>query len=308
MCSFVLRTPFYLIMKLKGFSEQQERRLSKIAHKCFKKQLGKFLQSQKALAIPVTYLILFVSLMAIISVTYSFAVVKISARGALLRASVAKQNMQVLDDAVRSVAWTSGASKAVYMDDCGGIFQTQPTAKNLVLNFTDEQSFHSILFNSSVGKAFCKLEPSEVNYEGLYIRGDGRAIINQSSFTMTQLYAETGNDAKELTLCYRPSATTATVGTSNGKPLNLIRIYILNLNSSQNLTLREKFYLKATASSVATTTSQYEFNQSVSSLAIKAVFDGTLGTVWLPISSNAEGAVVNVEIVVCNIKIQRAGV
>ncbi|MDI6847787.1 MAG: hypothetical protein QMD23_06640 [Candidatus Bathyarchaeia archaeon] len=42
--------------------------------------------------------------MAIISVTYSPAVVKISARGAYFRASVAKQNMQALDDAVRSVA------------------------------------------------------------------------------------------------------------------------------------------------------------------------------------------------------------
>jgi hypothetical protein len=216
--------------------------------------------------------------------------------------------VQVLDDAVRSVAWSFGASKVVYMDDCGGILQTQPTAKNLVLNFTDEQSFYAIPFNSSVGKASYELEPSEFNYEGLYIRGDGRAIINQSSFTMTQLYVATGDDAKELTLCYRPSATAATIGTSNGKPLNLIRIYILNLNSSQALRLREKFYLKITGINVATVTRQYEFNQSVSSLALKAVFDGTSSTVWLPISSSAEGAFVNLELVVCNIKIQRAEV
>ena len=276
--------------------------------KCFKKQIRKFLQSKKALAIPVTYLILFTSLIAIISVTYSFAVVKISARGALLKASVAKQNMQVLDDAVRSVAWSFGASKAVYMDDCGGIFQTQPTAKNLVLNFTDEQTFYDILFSSSVGKAFYQFESSEFSYEGLYIRGDGRAIINQSSFTMTQLYVETGNDAKELTLCYRPSATAATVGTSNGKPLNLIRIYILNLNSSQTLVLREKFYLKVTSLNVTTVTSQYEFNQSISSLVLEAVFDETTSIVRLPISSNADGAFVNLELVVCSIKIQKAEV
>ena len=276
--------------------------------KCFKKQLRKFLQSKRALAIPVTYLILFASLIVIISVTYSFAVVKISARGALLKASIAKQNMQVLDDAVRSVAWSFGASKVVYMDDCGGVFQTQPIAKNLVLNFTDEQTFYAILFNSSVGEAFFELEPSEFNYDGLFIRGDGRAIINQSSFTMTQLYVATGDDAKELTLCYRPSATAATVGTSNEKPLNLIRIYVLNLNSSQTLMLREKFYLKVTSLNVTTVTRQYEFNQSVSSLALKAVFDGTSSTVWLPISSNADGAVVNLELVVCSIRFQRAEV
>ena len=276
--------------------------------KCIKKQLREFLQSKKALAIPVTYLILFASLIAVISVTYSFAIVKISARGALLKASVAKQNMQVLDDAVRSVAWSFGASKVVYMDDCGGIFHTEPATKNLVLNFTDEQSFHDIVFNSSVGKAFYELEPSQSNYEGLYIRGDGRAIINQSSFTLTQLYVVTGDDSKELTLCYRPSATAATVGTSSGKPLNLIRIYIVNLNSSQTLMLREKFYLKVTGVNVTTVTRQYEFNQSVSSLALKAVFDETTSVVRLPISSNAEGAFVNLELVVSNVRIQKAEV
>lgn len=256
------------------------------------------------MAIPVAYLILFVSLMAIISVTYSFAVVKISARGALLKASVAKQNMQVLDDAVRSVAWSFGASEVIYMDDCGGTFQTEPTAKNLLINFTDEQSFYDIVFNSSVGKASFELEPSESNDDDFFVRGDNRAIINQSAFTMMQLYFATGENAKELVLCYRPSATVALIGTSNGKPLNLIRIHIINLNSSQNIMLKEKFYLKVTSISVTTTTSQHEFTRSFSSLALKAVFDGTMTTVWLPISSNAQGAVVSVEIVVCNVKIQ----
>lgn len=279
-----------------------------LQEKNLKKQLARFLCSKRALAVPVTYLILFASLIVIISVTYSFAVAKISARGALLKASVAKQNMQVLDNVVRSVAWSSGASKVVYMDDCGGIFQAQPTAKNLVMNFTDEQSFYDVVFNSSIGKVFYKLEPSEFSYDGLFIRGDDRAIINQSSSTMTQLYVTTSNDTKELVLCYRPAATVAVISANNGKPQNLICMYIVNLNSSQNLMLRQKFYLKVISANVATTTHQYEFNQSVTSLAFKSVFGGTLNTVWLPISSNAEGAVVNLQIVVCNIKIQRVEV
>jgi len=287
----------------------QERRLLKtLHHQCLRKRLGKLLHSKQALAIPVTYLILFVSLIAIISVTYSFAVVKISAKGALLKASVARQNMLFLDDAVHSVAWSFGASEVVYMDDCGGIFQTEPTAKSLLINFTDEQSFHDIVFNSSVGKIFYELEPSESNDDGLFIRGDDRAIINQNAFTMTQLYFATGTDAKELTLCYRPSATAAPIGTTNGKPLNVIRVHIINLNSSKNTMLREKFRLEVTSISVTTSTSQYEFNQSVSSLALRAVFDGTLSTVWLPILSDAQGAFVNVEIVLCNVKIQKVEV
>lgn len=259
------------------------------------------------MAIPVTYLVLFVSLVAIISVTYSFAIVKISTRGALLKASVAKQNMQVLDGAVRSVAWSFGASEVVYMDDCGGVFQTWSTAKSLIVNFTDVTSFYDIVFNSSVGKVCYTLESSESS-DGLFIRGDYRAIINQSAFTMTQLYFAAGTDAEELTLCYRPSATAASIGTRNGKPLNLIRIHVINLNCSQNLMLREKFYLKVTAVNVTTAMRQYEFNASVFSLALKVVFGGTLSTVWLPISSNAEGAAVNLEIVTCNVKIERVEV
>lgn len=273
-----------------------------------KRQLKGFLKSKRALAIPVTYLLLFVSLMAIISMTYSFAVVKINSRGALLRASVAKQNMQFLDDAVHSVAWSFSASEVVYMDNCGGIFKTENTAKNLALNFTDEQTFYSVLFNSPVGRMYYKLDDSEFNEDGSYIRGDDRAVINQTAFTMTQLYVMTVDDAKQLALSYRPLATAAAIGTSGGKPLNLIRINVINVNSSANLSQQEKFYLKVTSVNVTTTKTRYEFNQSVSSLAIKSVFDGKETTVWLPISSISDGVVVDVEVDVCYVTIQRAEV
>ena len=286
----------------------QERRLSKTVYKkLFRKTLRRIFKSKKGLAIPVTYMVLFVSLMAIISVTYSFAVVKIGARGALLKASVAKHNMLVLDDAVHSVAWSFGASKVVYMDDCGGVFQMQPSARSLLINFTDEQTFHTVVFNKSIGTASYELQPSEINYDGLFIRGDERTIIN-NSFTMTQLYVTSGDNAKELVLCYRPSAASAVINANNGKPQNLIRIHILKFESFHSLTCREQFYIKVTSLNVTTIPYQYEFNQSISSLALQAVSDGTLATIWLPISSNAEGAVVNVETVVCHIEIQKAGV
>jgi hypothetical protein len=272
------------------------------------KKLLRFLWSKRALAIPVTYLILFASLMAIISVTYSIAIVKISARGAFLKASVAKQNMQALDDAVRSVAWSFGASQSVFMEDCGATFKIKPTAQTLIINITDEQTFSQIVFNSSIGKVFYELEPSEIYYDGTFLRGDNRPVINTSSSTISQLYVELGNEAKTLVLCYRPQATVAVIGSVDGKPLNLIRINILNLNSSQTLTLREKFYLKVASLNVTTIQSQNVFNYAISSLALKVTFDGKAGTVWLPISSSSEGALVNIEVTVCNLKISRAEV
>lgn len=272
----------------------------------FNGSLRRFLYSKKGLAIPLTYLILFSSLIVIISLTYSFAVTKIGAESSILKVSIAKQNMLNLDNAIRSVAWSSEASKVVYMDDCGGLFETKPTAKNLLINFTDEQTFYTVVFNSSVGKIHYKLEPFNDNYVGLFLKGDSKSIVNKTSSTITQLHFEAGNDSQELTLSYRPLATTALIGEEDGKPLNLIRIYIINLNSSPNLTFRENFYLKVTSVNVTVATYSYNFSQQVSSLALKASFNGeALSTVWLKISSNTNGAYVKIEVVTCNIKVQR---
>jgi hypothetical protein len=280
-----------------------ERRLSKSLHLKILKQ-SRFLRSKRAFTIPVTYMILFASLIALICLTYSFAIVKISARGAMLKASVAKQNMRTLDDAVHSVAWSFGASEVIYMDDCGGVFKTATIAKNLVLNLTDERTVKSLVFNSSIGEAFYELESSESSDYGLYMRGDERAIINRTSLSMTQLYVTAGVDTQNVVLCYRPRATVAYIGTTEGKPLNIVRVNIINLNSSQNLALREKFYLKTASESVTTATSRYLFNGTISSLALKATYDSTSTTVWLPISSNADGAIVDLEVTVCNVKLQ----
>ncbi|MDI6847789.1 MAG: hypothetical protein QMD23_06650 [Candidatus Bathyarchaeia archaeon] len=85
---------------------------------------------------------------------------------------------------------------------------------------------------------------------------------------MAQLYVAPDDGAKTLVLCYRPLAS---------------------LN-------------------VTTVTSQYEFSYAISSLALKVTFDGTSGTVWLPISSGSNGAFVNVEVTICNLKISSRGV
>lgn len=283
-----------------------ERRLcTALRARHFRRHTG-FLHSKRAFAIPITYLILFASLVALISLTYSFAIVKINARTNGLKTSVAKQNMQILDDSIHSIAWSFGASKAVYMDDCGGVFKTAANAKRLSLTLTDERTINSIAFNSSIGEAFYELVQSELGDYGLYIRGDERPIINKTSFSMTQLYVAGGNSTQSLVLCYRPLATVAVIGTNSGKPINLIRVNVMNFNSSSNLALSEKFYLKVTSVGVTVVSSRYEFNNTVASLALKATLDGSSSTVWLPVSSSAQGAVVNLEVVICNVRLQRA--
>lgn len=276
--------------------------------KGFRRSFTKFLLSKRAIALPLTYLILLVSLITIISATYSYAVIRIAAKGASLKASMAKQNMQLLDNAAHAVAWTSGSSEVIYIDDTGGAFKTEPASRNLIINITEGQGLNEMVFNGSVGEAFYELESSEVSYAEVYVRGDDRAIINQTAFTMTQLYGAIGTNTQNLILSYRPMATATLVGTSNDKPLNLVRIYVMTLNESQNLNIEGSFNLKVTALNTTTVSHQYEFNQSISSLELRVSLSGTSGSVWLPISCNAQGAVVNLETVVCSIKLQRVEV
>jgi hypothetical protein len=263
----------------------------------------KLMKSRRALALPVTYLILFASLVTLISVTYSFAVVKIGERATNLKAAVAKQNMQLLDAAVQEVAWSYGASKTVYMDDCGGTFRIEVNAKLVTIDITDENSFHASIFNSHVGKALYDFDTTALIYENDFVRGDPEMIANASSSTTTQLYVDS-HDYRHLILDYRPIVSITVAGTVNGKPLNLVRVYVINLNESQALALSEKFHLRISSLSVSRTSNQWEFNESIASLTITASIDQSSGTVHVPISSTTEGAVVNVEVVLCSIKIQ----
>lgn len=272
------------------------------------KSLERFAHSRKGLAIPVTYLLLFASLIVIISATYGFAIARISAEAAQLRGSVAKRNMQALDEAIRFVAWSAGGSKTVYMEDCGSGFHSKPLAKNLTIVLTDGQAFSHGVFNGSVGKVLYALEGLAESNAGLYVRGDSRAIVGQGAYTVTQLYFDfdgEGERAQRLVLCYRPMATVLAVG-ANGevKPLNIIRVYIISLGCSRTFSLYGSFHLKVSVLNITSTVSRFEFNSSVSSLALEAVSDNAKTTVWLPVQSGAEGAVVSVETYICHVNVQ----
>jgi len=267
----------------------------------------RLLYSRKALAIPLTYLILLASMVTVASITYTFAMIKLGNHNSLLRVSVAEQNIEVLDEAVRSVLWGFSSSRTVHMSDCGSIFQTSPTARNLRINLADEDSFNKLVFNSSIGRVLYELEPSSISNDNHYLIGDTVAITNKSSSPMTQMYIVVGENSKELVLSYRPRAIATVTDDSIGRPENLIRVCIINLNSSLNLILREAFYLKVTCLQTRALVNQYEFNQSVLSLSLKADLDGASHTVRLPLSSSEEGATVYLEIVICSIKIERVG-
>lgn len=257
------------------------------------------------MAIPITFLMLFVALMLIIVATYYVAVTQISARGQLLNFYAAKQSMTTLENSINSVLWTPGASQVFYLSDFGGSLKTSPTAKTLRINVTDN-TFTDTIFNGSVGKTTYELATAEPSSTGLYLEGDSRTIVNSSASTMTQLRIVSGQISQEIVLSYRPLASSSVTGTDGNRPINTVRIYIVNLNLSQSFTMFSG-YLKAKCSEVVSGEKSYNVSYPITSLQVKAWLDGKMGIVSLPISSGPPGAVVDVEVLVCNVQLQRVG-
>jgi len=271
-----------------------------------KKKSPSLLHSRRAIALPVTFLLLFVSLVLLISATYYFSIIRISAKTQELKVSGAEQEMLSLERVAKFVTWSPGSYEIYEFGDFGGKFKVTPAAKRLMLNLTDNSSFSDVFFNSSVGKISYELSPSETP-ENVFLKGDNRVIVNQSSSTMTQIYISQGFQNYEITLSYRPIAGSTVTGESSGKPVNSLRVYIVSLNSSKTITRFGAFRLKISCLNVTSSWRSYSFSHSLKSLLIKADLDGTIGVVSLPISSNVQGAIVDLETITCSVKIEDVG-
>jgi len=263
-------------------------------------------KSRRGIAIPVTYLMLFVSLIIIVSATYYFAVTQINTEGQGLKVTAAKQRMLSLDHTIQSILWSPGSYEISEFEDLGGTFKTVPTERRLIMNLT-ANSFYDVFFNSTTGRVAYALSTTEDARDNVFLKGDNRVIVNQSSSTMTQLYITMGDTSPEITVSYRPLAGSTVTEQGNEKPTNSIRIYLINLNSSQTMTVQGKFRFKTSCVNATSTWRTYDFSNPLTAVTLKAIIDETVGTVLLPISSNANGAYVNVETVTCNIRIQSAG-
>jgi hypothetical protein len=262
------------------------------------------LQSKRAMELPVSFLMLFVSLTLIISTTYFISVEKIQARGQLLNIEVAKQNMLSFDESMGNVKWSPGSSIVQHFEDSGGTLKCHPTSHHINLNVTKDD-FQSTIFNDSVGKVIYELPPAEMTVYSFYMKGDERAIINQSTSSTSQLYITPGTPTPEIALTYRPLATIAETGFTQGKPINTLRLYIINLNASESIIAQGEFNLKSTCANTILKVQTHNFTYPITIITVKATSEDTTCEIVLPISSNANGALLKIEILVCNITIQR---
>ena len=268
-----------------------------------KRKLGRLILSRTALAVPVTFLILFVSTLSLISFTYYFAVARVNDQGQILKVSTAKEGLFSIDNAVISTLGKPGSSNTLEIADSGGMLRIQPDATLLTLIITNGGTIQQTIFNSSVGKIIYELPPTSSAQIGFYLKGDENSIVSQSGSSATQLFIQNGDEHPEILLQYRPTVTYVVGGTENGMRINTVRIYLVNLNSSDSIALQGKVPLQIACTDTQLVAQNYQ--SAADNLTIISAVDGKMNSVSIPILDTAEGAVIKLEVVVSNISITR---
>ncbi len=265
----------------------------------------RFIKSRAALALPVTFLILLVSTLAIITVTYAFSIENIKNQTTTLKASTARQSFLSLNNVVLSTLGQPGSSNTIDMTDTGGKTNIEPTSNNLTISVTDNSSIEQTIFDSPVGQITYELPASGSIDTGFYLAGDSDSITNRSGSSLGQLCITTGSTGPQIQLQYRPTVTYATAGLQNGQAVNEIRIYIVNLNSSAPIALQGDLPLQISCTNTQLTTHTYQVSYQTENLVITSQLNGSSGNVSIPISSTSKGSIIYVETVISNVSIQR---
>jgi hypothetical protein len=263
-------------------------------------------RSRKALAVPMTFLILFVSTLGLISVTYYFAVEKVNTRSQTLKISTAKQDLLSLDQNLVSVVSQPGSARTFEVADSDGKLNVQPFNNSLTITVNDGREINEVVFNETIGQIYYELPFSESPETGLFLKGDSRTVVNQSGSVITQLCIVNGAAHPEIMLHYRPAASCAAAGVEDNRTINNLRLYVVNLNASEPIAQYGRVPLKISCESTQMITRTYELSYSPETLLLTSVLDGASGQVSIPISSTDSGAIINLEIVQCNIKVERS--
>jgi len=261
-----------------------------------------FNNANKGLATPASLSILLFSFTILTVATYHFSIRSINTKSGRLNFEAAKQDMLMLENSIGSVLWSPSSSVILSFEGYGGKFETKPDVRRVLINFSYGSSY-DIIFNATTGYIKYEMPLVDLNEAGYFFSGDKRTIVNQSFAKMAQLYMTNGEDKQEIHLGYRPLAISF-VETSENNTVNVLRMFIVNLNSSESLVYQGSFHIKVRCVDVTVETRNYNFSQVGSSAVIKAFIDDDEGEVHLPVSSNGSFTLVRTEILICDIRVE----
>jgi hypothetical protein len=259
--------------------------------------------TRRGLAAPVSLLLIVFSLTMVSTVAYNYAMKQINQRKEDLKLVAAEEKMLDLEEAITSTAWTPSGSRTLAFSDYGGELRVEPSANPLQVNVTLGLS-NGTVYDSDTGRFIYELPSTILGQAGQWIRGDRRAIVNQSTAYQAQMSIVIGSEYQELVSRYRPLVSSSVGGMSSGRRINNLRIYVINLNSSETLESGGEFHVKVTCTDVTTSLGSFNGTASDTVMSVTASLDGATWTISVPISVGVSGSSVQVEVVVSNVMIQ----
>lgn len=258
--------------------------------------------ANNGLVTPITLTFLLFSFSILTVATYYFAMSSVNTRVTRINWVAAKQDMIIFEDSINSVAWLPSSSIVDSFKGYGGEFETKPELRNLVVNVTLGLT-EQVVFNSSIGYVRYEMPASDLGEADVYLVGDEEPIISRSFQSSAQMYVRINGDSQEIYLGYRPLAISFLDSSETGIT-NVVRIFIVNLNSSENLQYTGSFRVRVRCLNVTTKSWNFNLTDGISNAYVKAAVEGKEGTVSLSLSSSGGFIIVRVEVLVCNIRIE----
>lgn len=255
------------------------------------------------MAAPVSLLLILFSLTLLSTVAYTYSITQIGSRKEDLKLLAAEEKMLDLEEAISAVAWSPWASRTLAFSDYGGQLRVEPNANDLRINVTMGPSTDTV-FNNDIGRFVYELPSTRIGHYGMWLRGDQRSIVNQSTAYQAQMHVDIGDKYQELKVGYRPLVSSSMGDLVEDRRVNNIRIYVINLNSSQSLESGGEFHVKVWCENITTRVHNYDLDPSITTVDVTAELSGSEHAVIVPLTIGPSGSTVRVEVVIGSLRIE----
>lgn len=259
--------------------------------------------TRRGLAASVSLLLILFSLTLVSTIAYSYALGRLGTRKQDLKLVAAEEKMLDMEAAISAVAWSPGSVRTLAFSNYDGQLRVEPASNHLLLNATMNATTYT-LFDSDTGRFIYELPSTVVGHYGRWIRGDERAMVNQSASYQAQMSVDVGDEREELLARYRPLASHSTGDLVSGRRINNVRVYVVNLNSSTALESAGEFHVRVASENVTTQIRSYDLGAGVTSMELKAVLAGTERAITVPLTVGTSGSTVRIEVVIGYVAIQ----
>jgi hypothetical protein len=263
----------------------------------------KILSFRKGLVTPVSFILILFSLTIVSTIAYNYSLIQIKHRGEDLKIIAIEDKMLDLEEAISDISWSSGAARTLVFANYGGTFKVDNSSNHLELNITMDETDYT-LFDSNIGGFLYELPSINVINYGKWIKGDSRVIVNQSSSYQASMKIEPSREKQELKAHYRPLIVSSVGSLSDERRLNIIRIYIINLNTSEGIYTSGEFRIKVDCSDVNSHLYNYILDSSETYMTFTVNLAGKLGNLIVPLTIGEAGSIVRLEVLTNQISIR----